>query len=504
MSDWTRGYVADVDYISEFHRELSPTHLSFALLTQGLRAPTANRRFRYCELGCGAGFSANVVAASHPDAEFWATDFNPNFAASGRRLAENAGLDNIHFFDKSFAEFAQLDLPQFDVITLHGIYSWVMAEHRQEIVAFIRDRLNNGGIVYVSYNCLPGLAQVQPLRRLMTEAAERAEGTLDRRIDAALSFAQRLAEHGAGFFAEHAAAKAHLASMPPMSRRYLAHEYFNFIWTPLYHVDVARQMHAAKLSFAASADMAQQLDRLCLSPEQSAVMAEAPDLAFREMLRDYILNQRFRRDVFARGIERLRPAEARETLKATRLALSVPRGRVTVGAEFPQGLFPFDSGAPRSFLDALGEGPKSLGDLMSAAELSDSAFAPALEMAMALVSSRQVQPARSRADAEAAAPSAHRLNAAILNRSRFDDHMPVLASPLTGGGIDIDRWHRLMLLARVLGRTDTIEFVRDTLRAEADANPVSERPLPNPEVLAAHKMFLDAELMPVLRQHGIA
>ena len=39
----------------------------------------------------------------------------------------------------SFAEFlSRDDLPDFDFITLHGIYSWVSPENRRTIVEFIR------------------------------------------------------------------------------------------------------------------------------------------------------------------------------------------------------------------------------------------------------------------------------------------------------------------------------------------------------------------------------
>lgn len=38
-------------------------------------------------------------------------------------------------------------LPQFDFITLHGIYTWVSRENRQHIVDFIARYLKPGGIV---------------------------------------------------------------------------------------------------------------------------------------------------------------------------------------------------------------------------------------------------------------------------------------------------------------------------------------------------------------------
>ena len=53
--DWTDGYVSDISYTTGFYRELAPSYLSFAALTQGQQAPAPARAFAYCELGCGQG-----------------------------------------------------------------------------------------------------------------------------------------------------------------------------------------------------------------------------------------------------------------------------------------------------------------------------------------------------------------------------------------------------------------------------------------------------------------
>ncbi|MBP8937609.1 MAG: class I SAM-dependent methyltransferase [Agrobacterium sp.] len=156
MQSWNAGYVADLGYTYGFYRELTPAILKFASLTRGVKT-AADTPVNYCELGCGQGFSANLLAAANPQIEFYATDFNPAHIAGAISLAETAGISNLHFFDDSFAEFeARADLPQFDIIALHGIYSWIAKEHRDTIVRFIDRKLKPGGLVYISYNCLPG------------------------------------------------------------------------------------------------------------------------------------------------------------------------------------------------------------------------------------------------------------------------------------------------------------------------------------------------------------
>lgn len=108
--------------------------------------------FTYGDLGCGQGFNVNLVAAAHPGGEFHATDFNPVHIAGARRLARQAGATNIHFYDDSFEDFGRrTDLPDFDIIVLHGIFSRVSAENRRLIVDFIRS---------FTTKQLPGLQQL--------------------------------------------------------------------------------------------------------------------------------------------------------------------------------------------------------------------------------------------------------------------------------------------------------------------------------------------------------
>ena len=153
---WNEGYVAEVNYTYGFYGELSPLKLGFASALKSVQTPNTAQSFNYCELACGRGYSANLLAATYPQAQFYANDFNPSHIIEANALAESAGTRNVHFFDDSFEEFIDRDLPNFDFIVLHGIYSWISPKNRQAIVNFIRKKLKVGGLVYISYNALPG------------------------------------------------------------------------------------------------------------------------------------------------------------------------------------------------------------------------------------------------------------------------------------------------------------------------------------------------------------
>ena len=60
ITDWTAGYVAEIDYTHGYYRELSPPILSLAVLNRAV-ATRRGHPFRYLELGFGQGLSLNKI-----------------------------------------------------------------------------------------------------------------------------------------------------------------------------------------------------------------------------------------------------------------------------------------------------------------------------------------------------------------------------------------------------------------------------------------------------------
>ena len=189
MTDWTAGYVADIGYTYGYYTELNPQRIKLAFINQGLVFPEVGSA---CELGFGQGLSTNVHASATVT-RWGGTDFNPAQASYAQELAAASG-NGAKLYDESFAEYCnRTDLPDFDYIGLHGIWSWISDENRSVIVDFIRRKLKVGGVLYISYNTLPGWAAFAPMRHLMTEHAEvlGSEGRgIVSRIDGALDFAE--------------------------------------------------------------------------------------------------------------------------------------------------------------------------------------------------------------------------------------------------------------------------------------------------------------------------
>lgn len=264
MSDWASGYVADLGYTFGFYRELTPTQLAYALHSSGVDAPDPTRPLAWCELGCGQGLSANLIAAAYPQAQIYATDFNPAQIAGARRLAAEARLSNVQFFDDSFADFLSRDgLPDFDIIAFHGIWSWIAPEHRRSLVEIVRRKLKPGGLVYNSYNALPGWSIMAPVRQLMYFHGRTSSAPTGQKIDPAVAFAERLLDTNPGYLRANPSIKERFGKqIKSQNRNYLAHEYLNEEWNLMYFADVAAEMSDAKVSFAASAHLLDQIDVL--------------------------------------------------------------------------------------------------------------------------------------------------------------------------------------------------------------------------------------------------
>jgi SAM-dependent methyltransferase len=466
MDAWSSGYVTDVVYTYGVYRELTPSLLAFVALIAGVAAPDPDTSLNYCELGCGQGYSANLFAAANPHIQIYANDFNPSHIYGARRLAEAAGTRNVHFFDDGFADFgSRAELPQFDVIGIHGIYSWISPENRRHIVEFIRSKLKPGGLVYISYNALPAWDLKMPMRRLMADYAAKLSGPTNARVDEALSYVQRLVDVDARYFLAVAGLTDVTKALKDQDRNYLAHEYFNRNLTPFYHADVVDELSDAKLTYVGSAALLENLDAVNFTAEQQALLESVSDRTEREMLRDFIRNQQFRRDVFIKGAVPLQPDEARERWLRTRFALSTSREHVPLTVNCTLGEATLQADVYDPVLDGLANGPRTVEQLLSDPKIAEVGWDRVLQALAVLVGAGHLETALSQAgEAERVAP-VKAFNTAILNAARSSDNLRWLASPVTGGSAMLDRFTRLFLLAVRDGHDDPPSYAWELLKS---------------------------------------
>jgi SAM-dependent methyltransferase len=303
------GYITDVAYTGNFAQSLAPAWLAYIAAINGYAAPAVDRPFAYCELGCGKGVTSLVLAAMHPAGEFHACDLNPAHIEYAGRLRRAAGIDNVQFHPRSVADMLAAELPHFDFIAAHGLYSWVPEAVRVQIREFVRTRLKPGGLFLVSYNALPGWAHLQPVRAMMRTYAERVPGDSLAKAHAAFAYVRRLAEVGAGYFRTNPTAAAHLAEIARHDIRYVAHEYLTPHGDPFYFADVERAMRSAHLAFAGSMTPADNYPALMVPDEFRDAFAGGASRTALEMHRDFVANTAFRQDLYAKQAQQIAPAD---------------------------------------------------------------------------------------------------------------------------------------------------------------------------------------------------
>src|SRR6185436_9528259 len=115
------------------------------------------------------------------------------------------------------------------------------------------------------------------------------------------------------------------ATLKDGDRRYLAHEFFNDHWAPMYVAEVARWLAPAGLSYACSAAFPKHMDAASLSPVQREMLEKIQDPLLRESTRDFMVNRVFRQDYWVRQPRALSGPERIAALRAERVVLASPK-----------------------------------------------------------------------------------------------------------------------------------------------------------------------------------
>jgi len=423
----TAGYRTETLYPLRVHRELNPRRFGLALTAQGVAAFDADAPYTYIELGFGQGLSLVALAAANPHAQFYGVDLMAEHVDHAQGLAAAADLKNLHVRQLSFADLAAHDWPAFDVIAAHGVWSWVTAELRARITRFVDAKLKPGGALYLGYNAQPGWAAMEPLRALMKRTFDAAPGTLEQRIAAALTAARALEQAEALFFRANPSVTIRLKHMESETAAYVSHEYFNAAWDAFSVADMAAHWRGLGLSFAGSATLQDNVTDLTVRREARAVFDAAKTVIEREMIKDFLLNKQFRRDVYARAPRILDDAELAAAHSAARFA-ALKTSADLAEAKLTTEIMTTTLNAPvhRALVDALQEGPRTLSELSLSGLHPNAAFGTLF----LLSAMNALAPAASDEVMRAAATPVEKLNAEFKRRA-----IPARVIAAVGGAI---------------------------------------------------------------------
>ena len=372
--NWNQGYNVDLGYTYGHYREQDPHWMDLSAVLRGTRPPSALglNKLRYLELGCGQGVNLCLIAAQHPAMEFVGVDFNPQHVAHAQGLADAAGLKNLRFVEADFAELGRVwpaDLGQFHYVSAHGIYTWIAPPVLQGLIACLAQGTAPGALVYLSYNMQPGWISTLPVQHLLRLWQVREELPSLKAIDQGRERLLALMEAGVGMASILPGMRARVDKFPSLDKSYLIQEYLHDNWHPKWFDQIEAELAPAKLRYVGTATAGDWYLPAMLPEKVKPLYAQYQDATEREVMLDVLVNQGFRRDLWARGQTPLWVAEQKEMVLAQRFSLvSRPQAKEgeAITYKFPTSLGEVEGrdDVYTPIYEAFASGPKTLAALM--------------------------------------------------------------------------------------------------------------------------------------------
>ena len=250
-----------------------------------------------------------------------------------------------------------------------------------------------------------------------------------------------------------------IKTLKGQNRHYLAHEYFNRDWHPMHFSSMAEWLEPAKVSFACSANFLDHLDGVNLTAEQQVFLKEITDPMFRELVRDFMVNQQFRKDYWVKGVRRMSALDQIEFFNRQKIILTAHRPDLLLKATGAQGEVTLNEAIYNPIFDLLADHKaRTIGQISSALKDKGINFAQIIQAVLTLGGVGAVSPVQDDAVTSKTRKNADRLNAYLIDKARGSGDVNFLASSVTGGGVAVGRMQQLFLLALSRGRKQPQEW----------------------------------------------
>ena len=335
------------------HLATHPTRVATVATFFGHVAP----RVEHCnvlEVGCNDGSNLISMAVSLPTAHFVGCDLSPRALDTGRRTIAALGLTNITLLQEDLAALAPAH-GKFDFIVAHGVYSWVPPNVRDALFALAAERLARDGILYVSFNVLPGCRVRQAAWDALHHHVDGIEDSRSR-FDAARQLARLIADGGMATHESDQTLFAELRAIAQHSDSEVAHDDLAVPNEPILFSTFVQ--HAARhgLRYLAEAEL-QSMSVTGLSDEAKAYLSTLDPLG-REQYLDFLRMRRFRQSLLVRDDAPTETTTQSQRLRAMHVSvnMALSRAAATGGIhKLARTLDPASGGggAVRKLLDAL-------------------------------------------------------------------------------------------------------------------------------------------------------
>lgn len=435
MADWSHGYVVEVPYTYGYYKETSPEWIRFSLLTSG-KCPPKGNRWRVLELGCGQGFNLCMHAALYPDYEFTGVDINPSHILHAEELVSQSGLKNIRFLEEDFVDLKERikELGKFHYVILHGIWSWVSKPVRESIIKILDRVLLPGGVVYISYNSMPGWMNGAIIRATLKNVQSSVSPDPEDAVRKGIDILKRLMDVNALVYKAYPNLKNKVETCLKQDTKYLVHEYLHIDHQIWWVQDVVADMSQARLSFACSATLTDNYLMDFLPEDFKRFIREFKNKTLRLFLIDLFLNQAFRRDIFQRGNTADFSSEwANEVVKLRIIMKGDPPKSFKFKIPFGEVEGKRDYYEP--LVNALSKEPKTVVELLKISPFKESGIRPLLQALTLLISADIVSFFNEKNEPK----YTQKFNRSIVKQATEGKPYGYLGIPLTGLGYGLSQ-----------------------------------------------------------------
>lgn len=295
----------EMPYATLAQRSTDPNRLAAIGRLHGVEVPSPEQAV-ILEIGCGTGANLLHIAERFPGSRCVGIDLSERHIVEGRKIASAAGIRNIELRCGDLQNEV-VEERAFDYVICHGVYSWVPPHVQQQLLHTLSAAVSECGLVYLSYNVLPGWRQRGAIRDIMMTGAlhksvvsnsyapeDRLQGAME-----LLSLVGSARTSEGDLYGSYA--KESLKRLKDSHPAYLFHEYLEEYNSAVLFSDLMREVELHGLQFVAESKASMMSADDLGSEIQDYISRLGEDIVTREQCLDVIRNRMFRESILCRG-----------------------------------------------------------------------------------------------------------------------------------------------------------------------------------------------------------
>ncbi|EPX3669488.1 TPA: methyltransferase regulatory domain-containing protein [Citrobacter koseri] len=133
----------------------TPGHIRAVNHLYGVTTPVLDTA-RVLELGAGEGYTLYSQALMYPNSRFVGVELESENSLSSQQALLGSAPDNLALFSLSLDDLLCQDIGEYDYIIIHGSFSWLSNDIRDQLLAFCQQHLSPQGCIAIEWECHPG------------------------------------------------------------------------------------------------------------------------------------------------------------------------------------------------------------------------------------------------------------------------------------------------------------------------------------------------------------